>query len=154
MNKRIKSENCISLFDFKPSTIKLDKKKVYQLYMQWVSKIVKECEWKSDFSPEEIVAAICKIIENQNVFIRDQDTKNEITSEELLKKYAYKHIPTGTWVYFLPGEKRNIIGLCLKKDATVSSDPQNLKKSLLKCSFNDIKNYCKNNFLEFKLEQI
>ena len=41
----------------------IDKQKVYTLYMQWVKQVAEECDWKTSFSPAEIVGAICVILE-------------------------------------------------------------------------------------------
>jgi hypothetical protein len=44
--------------------IKLNKEKLYNLYMEKVDRICEECEWVTNFGPEEIVGMICNIIEN------------------------------------------------------------------------------------------
>lgn len=69
-----------------------------------------------------------------------------------LKKYAYRHKPTNTWVYFLPNRGNNpVVTLCLKPDASFFEDEALLKEKLLKSSFNGEKDYCKYNFLEFEM---
>ena len=53
-----------------PASIKIDEEQVYDLYMTWVNKVTEECDWKSNFGPEEIVREICAIIEaNPQVYI-------------------------------------------------------------------------------------
>lgn len=47
-----------------PTSIKIDEKQVYEIYMQWVDKVSEECDWKTNFGPEEIVSEICSIIES------------------------------------------------------------------------------------------
>lgn len=47
-----------------PTSIKIDKEQLYDMYMDWVDKVTEECEWKTNFGPEEIVNEICLIIEN------------------------------------------------------------------------------------------
>lgn len=43
--------------------VKIDRERVYDMYMDWVNKVSEECDWKSSFGPEEIVNQICGIIE-------------------------------------------------------------------------------------------
>jgi hypothetical protein len=45
-------------------TIKVDKEKLYNLYIEKVNRICDQCEWVTNFGPEEIVDMICNIIEN------------------------------------------------------------------------------------------
>ena len=44
--------------------MKIDKEKLFELYMQWVDEVLDECDWKTSFEPEEIVYAIAAILEN------------------------------------------------------------------------------------------
>lgn len=44
--------------------MKVDKEKLYKLYMEWVDDVVEECDWKTSFGPEEIVYKIGRIIED------------------------------------------------------------------------------------------
>lgn len=72
-----------------------------------------------------------------------------------IKKYAYKHKPTNTWVFFKESKHEGwLICLGLKPVATLSKDPAKLKELLQKSSFNSIKNYGFDNFLEFELKTI
>ena len=49
--------------------MKIDKQKLYKLYMQEINRICDLCEDKSSFSPKEIVAIIAEIIEkNPNLY--------------------------------------------------------------------------------------
>jgi len=43
--------------------MKIDEKKVYKLYMEWVNKVSDEFDWKTTFGPKEIVNKIVNIIE-------------------------------------------------------------------------------------------
>ena len=53
--------------------MKLDKKKLYKLYMKWVNKVADEFDWKTTFGPEEIVEAIANIIETHpELVIKDK----------------------------------------------------------------------------------
>jgi hypothetical protein len=44
--------------------MKIDKEKLFELYMQWVNQVLDECDWKTSFEPKEIVYAIATILEN------------------------------------------------------------------------------------------
>ena len=90
-----------------------------------------------------------------------KNKKIELISDEKLKslvqktsKYAYRHKPTNTWVIFFANRRDSPIGLCLKPDATALHDKEELKQLLLQSSFNGIKNYCRDNFLEFELKKV
>ena len=49
--------------------MKIDKQKLYKLYMQEINRICDLCEDKSSFSPKEIVGIIAEIIEkNPNLY--------------------------------------------------------------------------------------
>jgi len=73
------------------------------------------------------------------------------------EKYAWYHKPTKLWVYFLPNyDKRQIISLGLKTNATVfrKEDIENFTAFLKASSFNGIKGYAHDNFLEFQCKTI
>lgn len=55
--------------------MKVDKERLYKLYMEWVDEVTDNCDWKTSFGPEEIVHAIGAIIENNSDLI-DIDEKN------------------------------------------------------------------------------
>ena len=44
----------------------INKEKVFNEYMKWVDQVSEEFDWKTQFSPKEIVYKICEIIENEN----------------------------------------------------------------------------------------
>ena len=44
----------------------MDKEKIFKLYMQWVDKVTEDSDWKTQFTPREIVNKICEIIEDEN----------------------------------------------------------------------------------------
>lgn len=50
--------------------MKVDKERLYKLYMEWVDDVVEECDWKTSFGPEEIVYAIGTIIEENPELIK------------------------------------------------------------------------------------
>ena len=41
----------------------MNKEKIFKLYMQWVDKVTEDNDWKTQFTPKEIVYKICEIIE-------------------------------------------------------------------------------------------
>ena len=45
--------------------IKIDREKLYRMYMKKVMKIADECDWVTNFTPEDIVGMICDIIEEK-----------------------------------------------------------------------------------------
>ena len=50
--------------------IKIDKEKLFELYMKEVDRIADECDWKTRFGPHEIIIMIGSIIEqNQELII-------------------------------------------------------------------------------------
>ena len=42
---------------------KINKEELYKLYMEWVDEVAETCDWKTHFTPEEIVYAIADILE-------------------------------------------------------------------------------------------
>ena len=44
--------------------MKINQEKLLELYIQWVTQVSEECDWKTQFGPEEIVHAIINILEN------------------------------------------------------------------------------------------
>ena len=55
--------------------MKVDKEKLYKLYMDWVDEVSDNCDWKTSFGPEEIVHAIGVIIENNPDLIDTNENK-------------------------------------------------------------------------------
>jgi hypothetical protein len=47
--------------------MQIDKNKIYDLYMKWVDEVSEECDWKTHFTPLEIVHQICTIIESEQL---------------------------------------------------------------------------------------
>jgi len=143
--------------------MKIDRKKVYDIYMAWVRRISEKYDWKSEFTPKEIVDKICSIIESGKA------TKNEdikLLSEKELKnlvknpKYRVYHKPTKLWVYFRELKDKfgvvaqSTICLALKNDATVSNSKQDLETLIKLGGFNGDPLYGQNNFLEFQIKKI
>jgi hypothetical protein len=53
--------------------MKVNKEKLYELYMNWVDEVTDNCDWKTSFGPEEIVHAIGVIIENNPDLIINEE---------------------------------------------------------------------------------
>jgi hypothetical protein len=52
--------------------IKIDREKLYNLYMEKVDFICEECDWVSYFTPRDIISIISRIIEsNPNLISKD-----------------------------------------------------------------------------------
>lgn len=49
--------------------MKIDKEEIYNKYIQWVEQVAEHLDWKTHFTPKEIVYKICQIIEDE--FKRD-----------------------------------------------------------------------------------
>ena len=43
--------------------MQIDKTELYKLYMAWVEEVSEACDWKTHFTPKEIVYAISRILE-------------------------------------------------------------------------------------------
>lgn len=48
----------------------IDRKALYELYMQKVNQIAEDCDWVTSFGPEEIVNMIANILENNPELIK------------------------------------------------------------------------------------
>jgi hypothetical protein len=73
------------------------------------------------------------------------------------KEYAFYHKPTKLWVYFLSNyDERQVISLGLKNNCTtfIEKDIEHFIYFLKNCSFNSVKNYARDNFLEFEIKEI
>jgi hypothetical protein len=73
------------------------------------------------------------------------------------KEYAFYHKPTKLWVYFLSNyDERQVISLGLKNNCTtfIEKDIEHFICFLKNCSFNSVKNYARDNFLEFEIKEI
>ena len=46
------------------------REEVYKRYMDWVDKVSEDCDWKTSFGPEEIVNAICDILEKNPMLVK------------------------------------------------------------------------------------
>jgi hypothetical protein len=53
--------------------MKVNKERLYKLYMDWVDEVTDNCDWKTSFGPEEIVHAIGVIIENNPDLIINEE---------------------------------------------------------------------------------
>lgn len=57
--------------------MKIDRKKLFELYMAEVDNICEICDWKTQFGPEEIVGIISGILENNPNLITQDNSKNK-----------------------------------------------------------------------------
>jgi GH35 family endo-1,4-beta-xylanase len=55
----------------------INRDKVYESYMEWVDEVSEACDWKTHFTPLEIVHQICHIIETEKEVVNN-NIKNEI----------------------------------------------------------------------------
>ena len=53
--------------------MKINRDELFELYMEWVDQVSEECDWKTHFSPEEIVHAIAHILENNPDLINNNE---------------------------------------------------------------------------------
>ena len=51
--------------------MKINKEKLFQLYMERVNEICEECDWIDTVSPEMIVGIIATILENDKTLMED-----------------------------------------------------------------------------------
>jgi hypothetical protein len=59
--------------------MKINKEELFKLYMDWVDEVTEECDWKTNFGPEEIVYSIVTILENNPKLISKPTLKQRIT---------------------------------------------------------------------------
>ena len=52
--------------------MKIDREKLYDVYMDWVYQVSEDIDWKTHFTPKEIVNAIADILENNPKMIRNE----------------------------------------------------------------------------------
>ncbi len=50
--------------------MKINEEELYKLYMEWVNRISEDCDWKTHFTPKEIVGAIVRILESNIQLIK------------------------------------------------------------------------------------
>jgi hypothetical protein len=131
-----------------------DKKYIFELVLKDSESLqpIHSIYTRSDYDAEDILTALC-----------DEDllTCKQILSVDLTHmikpKFAFYHKSTKLWVYFLPNyDQRQVVALGLKNDCTVFFEESKdyFTKFFKSCSFNGIKNYCRDNFLEFEIKEI
>lgn len=57
----------------KTNSMKINKEKLYELYMKWVEEVTEDCDWKTSFGPEEIVNAVATILEKNTSLIDNEE---------------------------------------------------------------------------------
>ena len=60
--------------------MKINKRELFKLYMQWVNQVAEDNDWKTSFGPEEIVHSIANIIENNPQLIQNDTSIPETKS--------------------------------------------------------------------------
>jgi len=53
--------------------IKIDRKNLYKIYMKMVDDVAEDLDWKTNFSPKEIVDMLSTILEKNPDLITDQE---------------------------------------------------------------------------------
>jgi len=116
--------------------MKINKEELYKLYMEWVDKVAEECDWKTSFTPEEIVGAIATILENNPHLYMNNEKKIKMDEE---------HPLTNTLINL-----KDFMEDLSNYDAPKSSDgwslsnlPSHFWQTLGEC-INDIEDYIKN----------
>jgi hypothetical protein len=66
--------------------MKINKEELYKLYMEWVDKVTEECDWKTSFTPEEIVEAISTILENNPQLYMNNEKDFEAIYDKIVEK--------------------------------------------------------------------
>lgn len=57
--------------------MKINKEELLKIYMKWVEKVSEDIDWKTYFTPNEIVNAIATILENNPQLIIDGRNKSK-----------------------------------------------------------------------------
>ncbi len=78
----LRREGIPDRFEFKGSVIfitnlkfdkmKINREELFRMYMEWVNHVSDECDWKTHFTPEEIVHSIASILENNPNLINNE----------------------------------------------------------------------------------
>ena len=52
--------------------MKINKEELFDLYMKWVDQVSENIDWKTHFTPDEIVNAIATILENNPKLMKNE----------------------------------------------------------------------------------
>ena len=52
----------------------INTEELYKLYMEWVDDVSEVCDWKTHFTPDEIVNAIARILEDNPSLILNRQS--------------------------------------------------------------------------------
>jgi hypothetical protein len=55
--------------------LKINTEELYKLYMEWVDDVSEVCDWKTHFTPDEIVDAIAKILEDNPNLVSQNESQ-------------------------------------------------------------------------------
>ena len=117
--------------------MKINKEELYKLYMEWVDKVTEECDWKTSFTPEEIVGAIATILENNPHLYMNNEKKIKMNEE---------HTLTNTLINLIEFKKEleeHTIILDSGRGVSLSNLPSHFWETLGEC-ISDIEGYIKN----------
>ena len=54
--------------------MKINKEELFDLYMKWVNQVSEDIDWKTHFTPDDIVNAIATILENNPKLMKNEDS--------------------------------------------------------------------------------
>jgi len=54
--------------------MKINKEKLYELYLQAMDEILEECDWKTHFSAQECVYLVSRVLEQNPELIKNGDS--------------------------------------------------------------------------------
>ena len=54
--------------------MEINRKELFELYMKWVDQVSENIDWKTHFTPDEIVNAIATILENNPTLYKNENT--------------------------------------------------------------------------------
>lgn len=52
--------------------MEINRKELFELYMKWVDQVSENIDWKTYFTPDEIVNAIATILENNPKLMKNE----------------------------------------------------------------------------------
>ena len=56
--------------------MEINRKELFELYMKWVNQVSEDIDWKTNFTPNEIVNKIATILENNPKLIENEGQCN------------------------------------------------------------------------------
>lgn len=62
--------------------MKIDRKRLYEIYMERIEFIVNSCDWKTSLTPEEIIDILSNVIEDNPELLLDTEDNDLLPAEE------------------------------------------------------------------------